>query len=182
MVCPLWPPGWRGSISHDATEAVALAAPDHVVDALGVDLEPLLDDEAFHSVIDVCLTPAERACQPSPPEQARREATLRFSAEEAYFKAVHPHVGRFVDFAEAEVNDIDMKAGTFRVLPAAGSQMPESRSPLFAMDGRFSMVGDRMLTRVARCTQRANLAGSRSTATGRGCSGIRWDKKKGLER
>lgn len=149
---PQWPSGWCGSISHDATEAVALAAPGHLVDALGVDVEPLLDDDALHAVIDVCLTPAERARLPSTTEHARREVTLRFSAKEAYFKAIYPHARRFVDFVEAEVHDIDATAGAFRVVPVASPANPGSRSSaLFAMEGRFAMAGDRMFARVARC-------------------------------
>jgi enterobactin synthetase component D len=147
---PCWPSGWCGSISHDATEAVALAAPADLVDALGVDVEPLLNDDDLRSVTAVCLTPTERLLLPPDEESARWEVTLRFSAKEAYFKAIYPHVLRFIDFTEVEVRDIDTATGRLCVVPLQESAEIQSRQRLFSLEGRFSMTDGRLAARAAR--------------------------------
>ncbi len=149
---PIWPAGWCGSISHTAGRAVALAAPCTAVQALGVDVETLLDVTALPAVIRACLTPHERAALPADATQVCRTTTLIFAAKEAYFKAVHANVGRFIDFPEVEVRDIDWGIGCCRLAPVAMTRPAGDvalPAALPVLEGRFCLDYPRLSAWVA---------------------------------
>lgn len=97
---PLLPAGWTGSITHKDGVAVAVAAPLGG-GTLGVDCEVLGDRERL-GIADKVLRPAElhrwRAEGGS-----WRGLLERFSTKEAIYKALHPHVPRYIAFEEAEL-------------------------------------------------------------------------------
>ncbi|MBE7451561.1 MAG: 4'-phosphopantetheinyl transferase superfamily protein [Kofleriaceae bacterium] len=98
---PLVPPGRVGSISHKRAVAVALAAAERGW-TVGVDVELVAPRR-----IDVSarvLTPAERAAVPAAPGLARdRAVILAFALKEAIYKAIDPHLARYVGFQEVAV-------------------------------------------------------------------------------
>lgn len=104
---PRWPAGYVGSIAHTTTWAVAAAAPEIRMTALGIDIEvsgALPADDA-----EVVLTAAERAavCAAASPARA---ATLRWSAKEAAFKvwsAIHRSAIDPVDPLDIDVAIVD---------------------------------------------------------------------------
>lgn len=93
---PALPSGWVGSVSHKGDRAAAIVAPagDGWV---GVDLEraaaPRLDIAAR------ILTPREQAAL----ADRGRAVTLRFAIKEAIYKAIDPHLRRYVGFTEVEL-------------------------------------------------------------------------------
>lgn len=98
---PVLPPGWVGSVSHKRERAAAI-----VVRAgagwVGIDLEraapPRLD------IARRVLTPREQAALADLDADARgRAVTLRFAIKEAIYKAVDPHLRRYVGFTEVEL-------------------------------------------------------------------------------
>lgn len=98
---PVWPAGWRGSLSHSETLCIAVVA--RGMGALGLDLEPdapLSDD----LIAEVCtaqeLAAAQRALGDASPGRAAR---LVFSAKEAAYKAQYPASHRVLDFAALEI-------------------------------------------------------------------------------
>lgn len=98
---PLLPAGWSGSISHKRRLAVALIAPA-AAGTLGLDLEELLPERM--AIRQKILRPEEEEEILSLPEALRWDAVLaRFALKEAVYKALHPHVNRFVGFLEAAV-------------------------------------------------------------------------------
>lgn len=98
---PTLPPGVAGSIAHKRTLAVALVGPSSQ-GTLGVDLEELLPDRS--AIAPRVLRPEELAAVTSAPRETRwREILLRFSVKEALYKALHPHLRRYVHFDEASV-------------------------------------------------------------------------------
>jgi 4'-phosphopantetheinyl transferase EntD len=106
---PLLPAGWVGSISHKGALAAALAAPagDGWV---GVDLE-----RAVPPRMDIArrvLTAREQAAIAHLGEgpDRGRAVTLRFAIKEAIYKAIDPHLRRYVGFTEVEL-DLDGGAG-----------------------------------------------------------------------
>ncbi|MGM9515890.1 4'-phosphopantetheinyl transferase family protein [Roseateles sp. DB2] len=122
---PVWPEGLVGSISHDADTAVAVAARRTSLACLGVDVEQRLGAAAFTDIVAVCLTAEERQLN------ARHaaplwDATLRFSAKEAYYKAVHPQLGRFLDFHDVQVEGDTAPAdqGVFALQPVLQGDLP----------------------------------------------------------
>lgn len=103
---PIWPEGLVGSLAHDDTWAVAaLARTDRII-RLGIDVEPLepLPDE----LRDLVLTPTDRWRDLDAPHPDR----IAFTAKEAVYKAVHPAIGRILEWHDITV---DLAARTARV-------------------------------------------------------------------
>jgi enterobactin synthetase component D len=140
---PLWPAGVLGTITHTDATACALVAPAaragraDVRYGLGIDSQTIVDEAGLGAVLSVCCTPAERGPLLDGFAAGERGlvGTIVFALKEAFYKAVHPTVGRFVDFDELEVRAIDLAAGVATLEPA----LPElaARAPF---EGRFTIV------------------------------------------
>ncbi len=107
---PHMPDGVLGSVSHKRQLAVALAAPvTSDVTTLGVDVEeiPGVAELARPDLARKILTPQEQHLLSElaiDDAVAYREAVrLRFALKEAVYKAIDPHVHRYVRFQEVEV-------------------------------------------------------------------------------
>jgi 4'-phosphopantetheinyl transferase EntD len=95
---PIWPIGVVGSMSHDASVAVAAIAMRRDYIALGIDIEPA---EALPSdLLDLIATPKERAAINDDPYQGR----LLFAAKEAVYKAVYPLDQMFLEHHDVQVD------------------------------------------------------------------------------
>ncbi len=138
---PIWPDGWVGSISHDERYAVARVHRRATLAGVGVDVEKTVEGEAFDALVATCLTAAERR-RVAASAHPGRAATIAFSAKEAYYKAVHPQVRRFVDFLEVEV-EIDDEARTLRV---GAAPMHRDASALPRLLGRYHDLDPHVLT------------------------------------
>jgi enterobactin synthetase component D len=142
---PLWPAGIHGSITHTDATACALAAPAERAgrtdarQGLGIDSQTIVDDDGLAAVLSVCCTPTERG--PLLDRFAAHEralvGTIVFALKEAFYKAVHPTVLRFVDFDELEVQSLDLGAGVAWLCPSVPELAP--RAPF---EGRFTIVGN----------------------------------------
>jgi enterobactin synthetase component D len=142
---PLWPAGMLGSITHtDVTACALVAACDPAPGAerrigLGIDSQTLVDEGGLAAVVSVCCTPRERGSLLD--RFALRDrglaATVVFALKEAFYKAVHPTVARFVDFDELEVRTLDLDAGSATLAPA----LPELPAAAL-LEGRFTIVDD----------------------------------------
>jgi len=140
---PLWPAGVLGTITHTDATACALVAPAERAgrtDArygLGIDSQTIVDDAGLEAVLSVCCTPAERGplLDRFPAAERGLAGTLVFALKEAFYKAVHPTVQRFVDFDELDVQSLDLGTGLARLCPS----VPElaRREPF---EGRFTIV------------------------------------------
>lgn len=96
---PLWPLGFRGSISHShGTVGVWLGRAQ--ID-LGLDIEAYADPRATRAIRQSVLTKGDLAVLGAEPDSAT--CTAVFSAKEALFKALFPRVGRVFGFDHAEV-------------------------------------------------------------------------------
>ena len=93
---PVLPAGWTGSVSHKGALAAAIVAPAGG-GWVGIDVE-----RAAPPRVDIArriLTPREEARLPD----RGRAVTLRFAIKEAIYKAVAPHLRRYVGFTEVEL-------------------------------------------------------------------------------
>lgn len=103
---PQWPAGTCGSISHAGDEALAVVALRRDYTGLGVDRERYLPATQARELADSILTPAELAelahCSHTTLGTTLR-TTLAFSLKESLFKALHPLVGCYFDFQDAQV-------------------------------------------------------------------------------
>ena len=96
---PGLPPGWTGSITHK--DGLALAVGRRLVGGrtLGIDSEVVGDRERT-AIARKVLTPSELARWS---RDASWPALLEsFSTKESIYKALHPHVPRYIGFEEAE--------------------------------------------------------------------------------
>ena len=142
---PVWPARSCGSLSHGGDYVIAAAASRADIELLGLDVERIVDDDDTRAIADVCLVNQELA--------ALRDsiapgllATLLFSAKEAYYKAIHPRVGRYVDFLEVAVQ-VDFSAARFLVVPETSRVLSTPALPRLA--GRFRKLDDHVLTWIA---------------------------------
>lgn len=99
---PVLPPGVVGSISHKNALAVGLATRESGW-TVGVDVEqPHLGKQDISRYV---LTAGEQAELAALDPAARdRAIMLRFSLKESIYKAIDPHVRRFVGFQEVSVS------------------------------------------------------------------------------
>ncbi len=95
------PQGLRASVSHKRGLAVGLVG-QASAGSIGVDLEDL-EPSRLHLAPRI-LTPTEQGRLEQLPEPQRWPALLtHFSIKESIYKALHPHVQRYVGFQEAEL-------------------------------------------------------------------------------
>lgn len=99
----LLPDGLTGSISHKTSLAVALVARTNADGAtLGVDLETAAP--ARPAIAEIALRLEERDALHAIPEGERwPRLVLAFAVKEALYKALHPHLRRYVRYDEASV-------------------------------------------------------------------------------
>lgn len=137
---PILPEGFSGSISHKGDLVVALAAKaGH--GTLGVDLED--PTGPVRNVAEKVLRDDELAWVEALPSDRQWPATLmHFSLKEAIYKALFPHVRRYVGFKEASVR-IDVND-----LCEATLHLTEGEGP-FNVEARVHWLGDKILS-VAR--------------------------------
>lgn len=94
---PLWPRGWRGSITHTDDIALAIAAPAQAVAILGLDLERMIAPGLAGDIAPQIM-PEYRTGSDLPPAL---EITRVFSGKEALYKALFPHCRQFREFSAA---------------------------------------------------------------------------------
>jgi enterobactin synthetase component D len=94
---PIVPDGWRGSVSHKGSIAAALVAPAGA-GHIGIDLERAISPRG--DIGRRILTAREQAALPD----RGRAVTLRFAIKEAIYKALDPHLRRYIGFTEVELD------------------------------------------------------------------------------
>ena len=99
---PLVPSGFTGSLSHKDGLAIAIAARSSGDRTIGVDTEVLGTRERC-SIASRVLRPDELD-RWAAGGSTWAELLLSFSIKEAIYKALHPHVPRYIDFLEAELH------------------------------------------------------------------------------
>jgi 4'-phosphopantetheinyl transferase EntD len=99
---PILPARWGGSNSHKGGLAAAIAVPAGG-GWIGVDLERAAPPRA--DIARRILTPREQArlADLGDGDARGRAVTLRFAIKEAIYKAIAPHLRRYVGFTEVEV-------------------------------------------------------------------------------
>jgi len=144
---PIWPLGFVGSITHSNSFAWAAVARATDLRSLGVDSEPVFDDDAWSEAIPLALDTTERGRVEG--ERRRELGTVAFSAKESLFKCLYPCARVFFDFEDAELEWIASECdarGTFglRLRRSLGSEFPKD----FRLSGRYSIELDHAHTAV----------------------------------
>lgn len=113
---PIWPSGIVGSITHNERFACAVASTKTNLVGIGIDSETIATEEGRYAIEAICCTNEERKLCGRFAANGLT-ATVIFTAKEAFYKAIHSFVGRFVDFDEAEITDIQWSHGEVRLRP-----------------------------------------------------------------
>lgn len=136
---PSLPPNLAGSVSHKRDLAIGMVG-SSAHGNLGVDLEDY--GPARLGIADSVLRSEELAAVAHLPEARRWIAILvRFSLKESIYKAVDPHVHRYVGFHEALVEP-DLQGAARIVLHLANGEGP------FEAEGRYDWLHGRLVTSV----------------------------------
>lgn len=99
---PIWPPGYRGSISHTDSLAIAVAAPDAYFRGLGLDIETVtpVDKDLGPFIFrpgELQEIPNWEGCDVDP-------SKCIFSAKEAFIKLYYSIDGVLLDFLEVSIS------------------------------------------------------------------------------
>ena len=97
--CPIWPKGFRGSISHCAELCAVVVSADDRVRSVGLDIEPSVPLEA--RLVERIARPEELAGLDAQERGAR--AKILFSIKEAVYKCQFPISRAFLGFHDVEV-------------------------------------------------------------------------------
>jgi len=112
---PSWPNGIVGSITHTNNFSAAIVARSESVIALGIDCENLL------SVTDAMKIKNQIIHEDEKPEKYYVSlninvfVTLVFSAKESLYKALYPHVNKFINFHDIIATDINYEKITLEL-------------------------------------------------------------------
>ena len=118
---PRWPEGIVGSISHTRDYCAALVARATDVSAIGFDVERTerIGEELWNAL----FTSRERErLRTLSSERRAIDATVIFSAKEAFYKCHFAHSPSWLDFADVEIEIVpgtDEHAGTFNIQPCS---------------------------------------------------------------
>ncbi|MCB9685120.1 MAG: 4'-phosphopantetheinyl transferase superfamily protein [Alphaproteobacteria bacterium] len=136
---PVLPGTLSGSVSHKRDLAIGMVG-SSVHGTLGVDLEDY--GPARLGIADSVLRPEELSAIAPLPDARRWIAILvRFSLKESVYKALDPHVRRYVGFHEAFVEP-DLQGGARIALHLANAEGP------FTAEGRYDWLHGRLVTSV----------------------------------
>ncbi len=104
---PEWPEGWVGSITHTRGWASAVLAAKPSIEAVGCDLEYLIEGRSPGLPTQICCDVEElRQVAQVFADNEQIALTLIFSAKESLFKALYPQVKRFFGFHAARVHPL----------------------------------------------------------------------------
>ena len=110
--CPVWPEGFRGSISHSGDFAICLLARTRDLRALGVDVVDWLDDAVAERLTRKIVDRDERQLLTECGLPFHRAISLCFSAKESIYKGLYPHVRAYFGFGKAKLRAVDVDART----------------------------------------------------------------------
>lgn len=94
---PIWPDAYIGSITHARNRAAAVVAPRTRYSLMGLDIEAMIPAEEAEPIAELIVSTAEMAFLPAMISQTAF-LTLVFSAKEALYKALYPHLQRIIEF------------------------------------------------------------------------------------
>lgn len=103
---PLWPSGFRGSISHTGSVAVALVGRAQDYSFIGVDVE-LFARAIGRDISKRICVPSELAQLSTMPRERQRETLGLFSAKEATYKAFSEPLGSYFGFRDVELTALN---------------------------------------------------------------------------
>jgi enterobactin synthetase component D len=142
---PVWPADIVGSITHTRRFASAAVARRADARGIGLDFEDIVTDEVAARIAPTVAAADEIAALVRATGWGLGAVvTLVFSAKEALYKCLFPAVGRYFDFLDARLDDVDVARATFRAR-LLGALGPGFRAG-HTLEGRFERAPEAICT------------------------------------
>tara|TARA_B100001094_G_scaffold140776_1_gene136456 strand:+ start:1975 stop:2667 length:693 start_codon:yes stop_codon:yes gene_type:complete len=145
---PLWPKEVVGSISHSSTRAIAAVSLQEEYKYVGIDYESIVSEEAFHHTHIYIVRPHELEALSTVYLNQQQLLTLIFSAKESLYKALYPYVACYFDFQDAQVVELDISSGIFKI--ELVHDIHENYPCGMQFRGLFTFIDDHVLTLIVQ--------------------------------
>ncbi|TSH83690.1 4'-phosphopantetheinyl transferase [Pantoea sp. paga] len=109
---PVWPAGWRGSLSHTRSHAIAVLVKETSGLHPGVDIEKH-NPTLLLNTSDMFTSMEEQAFLRTLSLPYSQALLLVFSAKETLFKALWPEIKGFIDFSSSYLSEVNTDRKTF---------------------------------------------------------------------
>lgn len=139
---PVWPCGWKGSISHSDDAAIAIAAPDTACQLLGIDIERVIEQKLVRNIQSQVAYSGEMDLLEEFDSSTR--LTILFSAKEALYKALYPQVKAFFDFQAARLERASPTGLNLQLVHSWGEDWQAGA----VVPVRYAFLGDHVCTAV----------------------------------
>lgn len=140
---PVWPVGWRGSISHTEKQAIAILAPHRSNISLGVDIETL-HPEVMRKMAATFTTASERNVLAASHIPSETALLIIFSAKESLFKALYPQVQHIFGFEAAKLCELSSYNNRFTL--ELTRQLAPDLLAGYRINGQYLISGDGVIT------------------------------------
>lgn len=110
---PQWPKGIVGSISHTTDTACCVVSRFESHNYLGVDIERYLELNTATKIRCSIISEREMIVLDKLHMPFERSMTVVFSAKESLFKALYPKLGKYFDFLDVELVELDEEKKIF---------------------------------------------------------------------
>jgi len=112
---PIWPNKTVGSITHTATQAAAAVLPANACKGVGIDLEPIVNDEVAQILRAQVTNADELSVLLGSGLPWLAAITIAFSAKESFFKGSFAAVGDYFGFDEVRLTAVDAKHASLQL-------------------------------------------------------------------
>ena len=125
---PIWPAGYRGSITHAGTHAGAVVTQAETCREVGLDFEDIGNPDAAAEIADLILTDRDRHTISEIAAFDTATATiLIFSLKESLYKAIYPMLEVDAGFEDAELIQAEGGLANLRLSRRLGPTLPEGQ-------------------------------------------------------
>lgn len=145
---PLWPRSIIGSISHSSNKAIAAIGLQEDYSYIGLDYEPIMSSETFINTLAYIVCPGEMHKLSDSLNNHLELLTLIFSAKESLYKALYPHIQCYFDFQDAQLIELDILKGHFKI--ELVTTIHERYSSGMQFNGLFSFIDHHVLTMIVQ--------------------------------
>jgi len=142
---PIWPTGWRGSISHTEKWAIAIITPCCSEISLGVDIEKFRPD-IMGEIATTFTTSYERDILVASHLPYEVALFILFSAKESLFKALYPWVQHIFGFEAAKLCGLDTHRNCFTL--ELTQQLAPGLFSGYRVTGHYVITQDNVITMV----------------------------------
>ena len=161
---PVWPNGIMGSITHTSNTAICAVTFDSGLSnglkngldsdsdcgysILGLDLENQINGNTVEEIKYNVINKKEEQLLKEKALNFPTAFTLTFSAKESLFKALHPSVGFYFDFTDAEIIDLSIENNSFDLVLNRTLTSKHLKGTIFK--GIFHIEANKILTLIAQ--------------------------------